>query len=108
MVLSQSVSVPKATTETSSVKVPILSTLANLLAVDITFPQGCAGLVKARVLDRGNAIAPMGGGWFTGNGETINAQCGKALEGPPYYLTLEAFSTDDTYQHTLTVRYSLQ
>lgn len=107
MVIGQNLLIPKRTPESRPVNVLSPSTLPYLVAVDIVFPSGCVGLVHARVKDRGAVVAPMASGWLNGNAESVSIQCGRPLEGPPYQLTLEGYSQDDTYDHTLTVRYTL-
>ena len=94
MVIAQSLAIPPKTVEGKAVAVETFSTLPYLAQVEILFPQGCAGLVKARVKDRGAQVAPL--------------NCDKYLEGSPYLLVFEGYNEDDLYQHTVTVRYTLK
>lgn len=76
--------------------------------VTLEFPAGCAGLVYARVLYWEHQIWPGNpDGTFRGDG--VNLVWPEDLEiiDPPYELTLEGWNTDDTFEHTVTLRVQL-
>ncbi len=60
------------------------------------FPDRCAGLVGARLLDRSTQFLPATGGrWLIGNAEAVPFHRPmRRLAGPPYLITFQGANLD--------------
>ena len=73
--------------------------------VEVAFPAGCAGLVFLAIRKGLHQVWPTNpDGAFNTDGYTIAFNEYYQLFSAPYKLTLEGWSLDDTYDHTLEVR----
>lgn len=73
-------------------------------SIDITFPDGCVGLVECWFEYQTIQIFPYNrDGCFIGNGQTIRIQPMVDLLEPPWELIIKATNNDDTFDHTLYV-----
>ena len=73
--------------------------------LDILFPAGCAGLVLCSVHSALHQIWPSNTDeYFSSDDEVISFREHRPLLTEPYSLELWHFNTDDTYNHSITVR----
>ena len=73
--------------------------------VDIKFPAGCHGMVKARLFLESLQFVPLSSDeWVTGDDETVPTETGIELADHPYKIKFVACSPDTEYDHTITVR----
>ena len=73
--------------------------------VDIKFPAGCHGMVKARLFLESLQFVPLSSDeWVTGDDETVPTETGIELADHPYKIKFVACSPDTSYDHTITVR----
>jgi len=73
--------------------------------VDIKFPAGCHGMVKARLFKEALQLVPLSEDeWVTGDDETVPTDTYCELLDKPYKLKIQACSPDTDYDHTITVR----
>jgi len=77
--------------------------------VDIKFPAGCHGMVRARLFQEALQLIPLSEDeWVTGDDETVTTETYAELLNAPYKLKLVTCSPDTTYDHTITVRIEVQ
>lgn len=98
---------PANTPERSAVEVIIPVYAGFLENVAVLFPDGCAQLARVALFDRDSRLVPGSSSptpWLTGDNETIKAQVGRKVSGPPYLLKLRGWNEDDTYPHIPTIR----
>ena len=73
--------------------------------LEITFPTGCAGLVKVHINDEIHQVFPTNpDDVFTGNGNTIAFATYHPIFEVPYALQICGWNEDDTYDHTVSIR----
>jgi hypothetical protein len=77
--------------------------------VDIKFPAGCHGMVRARLFQEALQLIPLSEDeWVTGDDETVTTETYAELLDSPYKLKLVTCSPDTVYPHTITVRIGVQ
>lgn len=68
----------------------------------LTFPDGCAGLVGARIVVREHVLWPSNPDqWFINNDYTYNFEDPLEIVGSGETFRLEAYNSDQVHQHTL-------
>lgn len=73
--------------------------------VDIKYPAGCHGMVKARLFHQSLQLVPLSEDeWVTGDDETVTTETYAELLDQPFKLKLKVCSPDTDYDHTITVR----
>ena len=76
--------------------------------VEIGFPSGCAGLAHLQIYEGGHQVWPANRqGSFNTDDYTIPIDDHYELFEEPYILTLVGWNLDDTYDHTLEVRFGI-
>jgi len=99
------ITVPANTPETSPVRKEITVEGDVITYVSILIPPGHLGLTGVRVLYGLKQLAPYNeGAWISGDGETIAYEDFIIMPEEEYDLTIEAYNSDDTYDHTFYVR----
>lgn len=97
--------VPKNTTETAKLCTEVEPGGEILTRIQIAFPRGCAGLARAQLYQGGFQVFPGNlQGHIRGDAVEVDASLRYDMRqnaGPWYWYT---WNTDDTYQHTLTLR----
>ena len=102
MAFHTSLTIPVSTT--ISAPADIILPLSPLLVqeVDITFPNGCVGLVEVWFEYRSRQIWPLNSdGRFIGNGQTVRFRPNFPIDKPPYELLIRGINSDDTFPHTV-------
>ena len=70
----------------------------------ITFPAGCAGLVKMRIYHEGHPFVPVNAdNYIRGDNYTFQFPVMFEITEEPMRLTVEAWNEDATYSHTIDV-----
>ena len=73
--------------------------------VDITFPQGSAGLLGVCIFDGGFQVWPSSiGEWFSGDGLGIRFEDIYLKNAAPFKFLIKTYNDDDTYEHLVNVR----
>ena len=68
----------------------------------LTFPPGCAGLVRVRILLDGHPILPVEKeAYIVGDSYTFVYPAMVEIETEPQIITIEAWNTDEVYPHTI-------
>jgi len=76
--------------------------------VEVEFPKYCAGLAYLQIYHMGHQVWPTNpGGAFNTDDYIIVIDDYFELLGPPYVLKLRGWNLDDTYSHTITVRFGM-
>ena len=71
----------------------------------ITFPPGCAGLVKVRILHGGHPFIPVDPNqYLRGDSYTYEIPAMYEITDVPELIIVEAWNEDDTYNHTIDVQ----
>ena len=80
----------------------------TVVRCEVMFPSGCCGLVYVHINRILHQVYPKNPDYqYRGNGETIIASDEFELKEEPYQLEFYGWNTDDTYDHTITVRIQL-
>ena len=75
---------------------------------EVVFPSGCCGLVYVHINRALHQVYPKNPDYqYTGNGETIVAGDEYEIKEEPFELEFYGWNTDDTYNHTVTIRIQL-
>ena len=102
MAFSTKITIPALTTADDPEIVVLTTTNMRIIGLDITFPDGCVGLVECWIEYQGRQIFPYNpDGTFVGNGQTIHTAPQFDLLGPPFGLLIYGINSDDTFDHTL-------
>ena len=104
MLYSRHITTPANTAEASSTKTYMKVHRGWIYSVWVTFPPGCAGLLKMRIYHEGHPFLPVEQNEYL-NGDSVS------FEFPVYYpitdeperLTIETWNEDDTYSHAIQV-----
>ncbi len=72
----------------------------------ITFPAGCAGLVKLRIYHEGHPFLPVNqDNYLRGDNITFSFPVMFEIIEEPMLLTVEAWNEDATYDHTVDIMF---
>jgi len=99
------ITVPANTSENSPVSKEIAVEGDVITYISILIPPGHFGLTGIRLLYGIKQIAPYNDGeWLSGDGETISYNEFLIMPEKEYNITIEAYNTDEVYDHTFYVR----
>lgn len=108
MIYSYAITIPANTSEADPVEQEIRLTAGLISHVEVEFPAGCAGLVHLRVMREGGHLWPTNPeGNLASDDYVIPWDEHIELTSSPYRLQAVAWSDDDTYSHTLTLRINM-
>jgi len=96
--------IPKDMEQTSTIRL----SRGIVKRVEVVFPRGCAGLVGVRIFRGSVQVIPLNyPAWLDTDGETISITSEIDLSVNPYELIVKGYNLDDTYPHTIRVRFEL-
>ena len=76
--------------------------------VMVIFPTGCAALVHVRILRATHQLWPSNlDGAFASESEFLDFVENYPLDDPPFEFILSGWNEDDTYSHTIIVRFNI-
>ena len=105
MLHSKQITLSSGQTEATSTKTRFKVNRGVIFRVWITFPSGCVGLVKMRILHEGHPILPVNADAFIrGNNFTFEIPLFFEILDEPQQITIEAWNEDDTYDHEIDVQ----
>lgn len=108
MLYKYEVEIPSGTTEAAPSETTVNLVSGVVDQVMIEFPAGCAGLVGTRILQGLFQVWPLTSGeWFVTDNFTIVFPEHFVLEPGQVLLRIETYNIDDTYDHTLSFRFSV-
>jgi len=93
--------------EPATVDAVLCSGVIEMVAVQ--FPAGCSGMVNVSIWRGGHPLWPTNiDEAFTGEDAIISFPESYDLTEPPYTLEIRGWSPDTTYDHTVTVRFTIR
>ena len=108
MYYDYSFTIPANTTKSSPEELAVKLTHGIIHRVELGFPRGCAGLAHLQIRRGLHQVWPTNPqGSFNTDGYTIVFNEHYELFTEPYRLTLVGWNLDDTYNHTLEVRFGV-
>lgn len=71
-------------------------------SIKVNIPDGHKYLARLKIFSRGVQLAPElnAAEFIRGNNNEVIIPVNRAIEGPPYPITLSGWNEDDTYSHT--------
>ena len=100
--------IPANTAEANPERFDCKLTHGVIHKVEVGFPAGCAGLAHLKILQGLHQVWPTNPeGSFNTDNFTISFNEYYELTEPPYILTLSGYNEDDTYPHTIEVRFAI-
>ena len=106
MLHSKHVTIAANTTEANAVKTQFLVNQGVIYRVWVSFPPGCVGLVKLRIYHEGHPFLPVDkDAYIRGDDYIFVYPVMYEIKGVPELITIEAWSDDDTYSHTIDVQF---
>ena len=104
MLYSKQVLLEAGKTEATSTKTYFKVNKGVISNMWITFPAGCAGLVKMRIYHEGHPFVPVNkDNYIRGDNYTFQFPIMFEITEEPMRLTVEAWNEDATYSHTIDV-----
>jgi len=99
------ITIPANTLEKLPLRQYLRITKGVITGVDVKFPAGCHGMVKARLYRHEQQAIPLTRDeWIRGDDEAVSTETYIDLNAYPYQLKFVACSPDTDYDHTVTVR----
>lgn len=88
--------IPKTTLVTNPVSQAIKLEHGTIRLLEIAFPDGCADLVKCRIMDGIRQISPINEGtWWYWNDHVFRYDPNYYLESSPFELQIQGYNQDD-------------
>ena len=108
MIYSFAITTPANTPFSNMQRTELKLTAGIIHQIDIVFPTGCAGLAYIAINDGLHQLWPTNPEeFFHTDGETISFEEFYRLNRDPYILTAYTYNLDDTYPHTIIVRFGI-
>jgi len=96
---------PANQSETTKTKQELYLEKGTIIKVEVIFPVGCASLVFVHLNDALHQVWPKDPQFqFVGDGAHIICSDEYEIKEQPYTIQFHGWNTDDTYDHTITVR----
>lgn len=104
MLHSKHITLTAGKTEATATKTRFNVNKGVISRVWISFPPGCAGLVNLRLYHQGHPFLPVDKlAYITGDAYTFEIPVMFEILTQPENITIEAWNTDDTFEHTIHV-----
>ncbi len=104
MLYSKQITISRNTSEANAERYYFKVNKGVITNVWITFPFGCAGLVKLRVYHEGHPFLPVNkDNYIRGNGYTFQFPIMYEITDEPMTLMVEIWNEDDRYNHTIDI-----
>ena len=103
-----SFTIPANTLEADPLREDVNLTHGVIHRVEISFPPGCAGLVHFQLVQGLHQVWPTNpGGSFNNDAYTIVINEFYDMTEEPFTITFLGWNLDDTYPHTLEIRFGI-
>lgn len=103
-----SVALPANTAKAAPVVQDLALSPGIIHRVEVVFPDKCAGLAHMTILHKSRQVWPANpDGSYNTNNETVGWDEWHELEEEPYLLQACAWNLDDTYPHTIELRFAI-
>jgi len=104
MLYSKQITVSANTTEANSSKTRFKVNRGIVYRCWLSFPPGCVGLVKLRILHEGHPFIPIeANAYIRGDDYVFELPMFYEITEEPQLITVEVWNEDDTYEHTVDV-----
>ena len=104
MLYSKQIQVSAGTTQANASRSYFKVNKGVISTLWITFPAGCAGLVKMRIYHEGHPFVPVNAdNYIRGDNYTFVFPVMYEITEEPMILTVEIWNEDDTYNHTIDI-----
>jgi hypothetical protein len=104
MLYSKQITFSAGATEATATKSYFKVNKGMISMIWVTFPPGCAGLVKLRIYSEGHPFVPVNkDNYIRGNDYTFAFPVMFEITDEPMILTVEGWNEDETYSHTIDV-----
>ncbi|MEK0337767.1 MAG: hypothetical protein QQN41_10080 [Nitrosopumilus sp.] len=104
MLYSKQITISANTTEANATKNYFRVNKGIISTLWITFPPGCAGLVKMRMYHEGHPFIPVNqDNYIRGDNYTFVFPVMYEITEEPMILTVEIWNDDETYEHTIDI-----
>lgn len=108
MLYTHTLTVPANTPESAPLEEVVKMTQGVITMVEVEFPPGCAGLVRAFIRRSLHQVWPSNqGGYFRSDGRAIRWNDYYEMLDEPLELTVGGWSEDDFYPHDVLFRFEL-
>ena len=106
MLHSKHITLTKNKTEAEATSTRFTVNQGVIFRVWLTFPPGCAGLVKLRIFHEGHPFLPVDNNAFiSGDGFVFEYPVMFEITTPPENITIKAWNEDEVYNHTIDVQF---
>lgn len=100
--------IPANTTKDAPARLDARVIRGTIHRLEVQFPSGCAGLVHVVIRRFGRQLWPSNTeGSFASDGHAISCDVSYDIVEQPTLLELVGYNDDDSYDHTVTVRFGL-
>lgn len=108
MIFTKEITLAAGQTEATATSTKLKMSKGVIHEFNAVFPSGCVQLVNLKIYQGGHQLFPSTEGMvFSGNNEVIDFKTFHELGSEENYLDIVAWNTDDTYPHTITVRFGV-
>lgn len=105
MLHSKHITLSVGGTEATATKTSFMANQGVVFRIWVTFPPGCASLVKMRIYHEGHPFLPVEkDAYIVGDGYVFEYPVMYEIKGQPERITIESWNEDDTYDHTIDVQ----
>lgn len=102
------IATPKDTAVDDKLRTRLKLAKGVIVQVSIMFPPGSIGLLYLKVFRGLNQVYPWNAdGYIRTSGESINFIDNYALDTKPFELTAITWNLDDTYEHSIHLRFNI-
>ena len=106
MLHAKHISLTHGKTEAEATRIKFIANVGVIARVWIHFPPGCASLVKVRILHNEHPFLPVeADAYMEGDSFTYDLPIMYEIKETPEVITIVAWNTDDTYDHTIDVSF---
>lgn len=106
MLHSKHITLSAGKTEAQATRTQFRLNQGVIYRVWISFPPGCANLVRLRIYHEGHPFLPVDkDAYIVGDAYTFVYPVFYEILGPPEAITIEAWNTDEVYDHTIDVQF---
>lgn len=108
MLHAKHITIPANTTQAAAVYSRFMVNQGVIYRAWVTFPAGCAGLVKLRIYFGGHPFLPVeSDAYISGDNFVFEYPIMFEIKEPPEQITIQAWNDDDTYPHAVDVQFSI-
>lgn len=108
MIYETAITIPANTSRTNPQRTDIKLTAGILSRLNVQFPPGCVGLAHISIWWQSHQLYPTNpDADISADDYTVDFEVYFPLDTAPYVLSVRGYNEDDTYDHTITVRFGV-